>query len=206
MVPIRKAAFRVRPIQSQYPINQDAAFSKKNVRFNDHIEETRLFFRADPPLSLTLKSAPAIGGAISTGLTYSKHFQISHERRFCILNSTRSAPSTSQPIRLERLLLSPADQYLRGTAAVLNVALPKAVLVWFTFDDWKSASYAVSGYRRSLHLGNTLVADLFGFTINRENLPLETWSVLQVCACYRVLCQDFWDDNGGMNYQITLKL
>lgn len=52
IVPIRNATFRVRPGQYQNLINQDAAVSKKNVRFNDHFEETRLFFRADPPFYL----------------------------------------------------------------------------------------------------------------------------------------------------------
>jgi hypothetical protein len=33
---------------------------------------------------------------------------------------------------------------------------------------------------------------------------LETGSVLQVRARYRVLGQDFWDNNGGMDYQINL--
>jgi hypothetical protein len=203
-VPPSEAAFRVKAGRSQYRISQDTAASKKNVRFKYHFAQTRLFFRSDPPSSLALKSASTGGGAASMGLTHSKHFQIGHKRRFCILNSARIAPSPSHPIRLERLVLPPAGKCIRGTAAVLNIAFQKDVAVLFTFDDWKSASYVEAGHRRSLHLGHSLAADLFGFNIDLENLPLETGSVLQVRARYKVLGQDFWDDNGGIDYQINL--
>jgi hypothetical protein len=194
----------MKPDRTQHLINQDTSASKKNVHFDYHSEQTRFFFRSDPPLSLALKSASTDGGATSTGSTHSKHFQIGHKRRFCILNSTRIAPSTWQPIRLERLVLPPAGQCIRGTAAVLSITFQRDVAVFFTFDDWKSASYVEAGHRRSLHLGQSLITDLFGFNIDLENLPLEAGGILQVRACYRVLGQDFWDDNGGMNYKINL--
>ncbi|KAJ6033835.1 hypothetical protein N7444_011606 [Penicillium canescens] len=55
IVPIRNATFRVRPGQYQNLINQDAAASKKNVRFNDTSKKPACSFERIPLFIFDIK-------------------------------------------------------------------------------------------------------------------------------------------------------
>ena len=92
---------------------------------------------------------------------------------------------------------------MKGTIAVLNLAFEKKVSVRFTFDDWKTVSDVSAGHCQSLFLSRTIVSDLFTFIIDAESPPLDTDGRLQICACYQVLDEEFWDNNAGRNYVIV---
>lgn len=200
--PRRKSSFRAKPGQS-HMADQNGAVSRKTVHFGDPFEQTRLFQPVDAPLALTSRPGATVGAA-TTGPTCASPFQLGHERSFCLLNSTLSAPPTWQPIRLESLALLPSGHEIRGTVAVLNIAFRKEVSARFTFDDWHTVSDIAAEHRQSLHMRDLVVADLFSFTIDKRNLPLATGSILHVCVRYKVLDQEYWDNNGGMNYEVAL--
>lgn len=199
----RKSAFRVKPGQTRYMVDQAAAEHKKSVHFDNSFEQTRLFLPADAPLALTSKPTPTAGEATSKEPARGSPFQLGRERRFCLLNYTFRALPTWQPIRLESLALSPSGHKIQGTVVVLNLAFQKEVSARFTLDNWKMVSEVAAEHLQSLYLNHSIVSDLFSFTIDKENLLLSTRNILHICVRYKVLEQESWDNNGGMNYQVT---
>lgn len=198
-----KSAFRYKPNQPQHIPNQGGVVTKK-VHFDDLSQKTRLFVPADAPLSLTSESLSSAGRVSEAEPSSSSHFRLSRGGESCTVNSTFSPPSTWQPIRLESLGLSPSGCSITGTIAVLNIAFQKEVFVRFTFDDWKTISNVAAEHCHSVYMRNSIVSDLFNFIIDKDSLPLDTRGDLQVCACYRVLDYEYWDNNGGKNYRVAM--
>ncbi|KAJ5569210.1 hypothetical protein N7450_011696 [Penicillium hetheringtonii] len=195
----RRSCFRVKMDQSQHPSDQNAGASKK-VHFHNHdrLEQTRVFSQADAPSSLKSKLSSDTGGTGDMMDT----FQPNCDTRICTLNTTSSPPSPSQPVRLQNLELLPSGCKMKGTIAVLNLAFEKKVSVRFTFDDWKTVSDVSAWHYQSLFLSRTIVSDIFTFLIDAESPPLDTDGRLQICVCYQVLDEEFWDNNAGENYVI----
>ncbi|KAJ5240688.1 uncharacterized protein N7469_002279 [Penicillium citrinum] len=186
-------------------IYQNAGASK-NVRFDDLSERTLLFSPTDAPLTLTSEPTSTAGGDTAEGPTdgTSMFLKLSRDKRFIILNPTFTAPSTLQPIRLESLELSPSYRLIRGKVAVLNIAFQKDISILFSLDNWKTVSEVAAEHLQSHHEGHSVVSDLFSFVIDKDNLPLDTGNILQLCARYAVANQLFWDNNNERNYRIHL--
>uniref|UniRef100_A0A8D0HPJ1 Protein phosphatase 1 regulatory subunit 3E n=1 Tax=Sphenodon punctatus TaxID=8508 RepID=A0A8D0HPJ1_SPHPU len=90
--------------------------------------------------------------------------------------------------------------WVTGTARVLNLAYEKRVSVRYSWDAWRSqhdarASYAAPAGRGRDH------ADRFAFRLPVP-LPLAPGTQLEFALCYRVGTQEFWDNNGGINYAL----
>ncbi|OQE18615.1 hypothetical protein PENSTE_c017G05850 [Penicillium steckii] len=169
-------------------------------------ERTLLFSPTDAPLTLTSERTSTAGGDTAEGPTDGTpmFLKLSRDERFIVLNFTVTAPSALQPIRLETLELSPSCRLIRGKVAVLNIAFQKFISIFFSWDDWKTVSEVAAEHLQSHHEGHSVVSDLFSFVIDKDNLPLDTGNILQLCARYAVANQVFWDNNNGRNYLVYL--
>jgi hypothetical protein len=58
----------------------------------------------------------------------------------------------------------------------------------------------------SLFMRDSVISDLFSFTIYKGDLPLATGNILRVCVRYKVLRREYLDNNGEMNYKVTLAI
>lgn len=203
--PRRKSSLRVKPDQSQYPVDRNADSSKK-VHFDDLPEQTRVFSSADAPSSLESKLCSGTSVAVNAELLGYNTFQLNRDERICTLNAAPSLPSPWQPVRLQNLELLPSGCMIKGTIAVLNLAFQKRVSVRFTFDGWKTVSDVAAEHFQSLLRSHTIVYDLFSFMIDAKSPPLDTHGRLQICVSYQVVGEEFWDNNAGENYVIVLNV
>ncbi|KAJ6012656.1 protein phosphatase regulator [Penicillium canescens] len=201
--PRRKSAIRTRPADAKQAVEEPTANAKKTVHFNGSSEEIRFFSAADAPVTSTSKLYSPAQGADANGPIYNVPFQLGHQNTFCPLNYAIDAPSPSQPIQLRSLALSPSLHELHGTVAVANPAYEKEVSARFTLDNWKTASNVGAEHLQSLYLGQSIISDLFSFVIDRKSVPLSAGNILHICVRYKVLDHVFWDNNGGMNYQVN---
>ena len=201
--PRRKSAIKARPAEAKRVVEEPTANPKKTVHFDDSSEEIRFFSAADAPVTSVSKLYSAAWGADAKGPIYNVPFQLGHQNTFCPLNRAFDSPSPSQPIRLRSLALSPSGHELHGTVTVLNLAFEKEVSARFTLDNWKTVSDVVAEHLQSLYLGQSIISDLFSFVINRKSVPSSAGNILHICFRYKVLGQVFWDNNDGMDYQVS---
>lgn len=198
-----KSAFRVKPDHPEHELKQDFMVTKK-VHFDHLPQKTRRYFPADASSILTSESFSSAGGVSEAETAYDSHLRLTRGRGGCMVNSSFSPPSAWQPIRLESLGLLSSGRSIRGIVAVLNIAFQKEVSARFTVDEWKTSSNVATEHCHSVYVRNSIVCDFFNFIIDKDSLPLETRGELQICACYRVLDHEFWDNNGGKNYRVAV--
>ncbi|KAF8251374.1 hypothetical protein K440DRAFT_539473 [Wilcoxina mikolae CBS 423.85] len=182
-------------------------FPPKNVHFDSRIEHVRHFLHSEKPSAVSVGSSPVEGvydaeneypfgcddelPQFEIGLP---NFPKDHESR------------KSLPARLEKVCLSTDKKSLIGTVAVANVAFQKHVVARFTFDYWQtvsevSAEWSSDVRRRERDDG----IDRFVFKIKlAEQAHLEK-KTLFFCCRYNAAGQEFWDNNGGVNFQVDFK-
>lgn len=178
----------------------------KKVHFDALSQRTLLFSPTDSPLTLTSEPTSTAGQDTAEGPTdgTSIFLKLSRDEQSIILNDTFTAPSTLQPIRLESLELSQSCRLIKGKVAVLNIAFQKDISILFSLDNWQTVSEVAAEHLQSHHEGHSVVSDFFSFVIDKDNLPLDTSNILQLCARYAVANQVFWDNNNERNYRIHL--
>ncbi|KAK6467814.1 protein phosphatase 1 regulatory subunit 3E [Huso huso] len=120
------------------------------------------------------------------------------ERRICL-----------ESARVESLCVS-------GSARVLNLAFQKEVCVRYSLDNWATYSEIQASYlppsrdTYGFGIGDSVGMDRFHFRLplpprdppylktgHPEQLPS-----LEFALCYRVLGQEYWDSNEGVNYAV----
>lgn len=89
---------------------------------------------------------------------------------------------------------------------VRNLAFRKEVIVRFSRDDWKTVSEVAAEYSRSLYLRQTIVSDIFVFSIDTESFPIQLGNMIHFCARYDVIDMEFWDNNERNNYSVDLAI
>ncbi|GLA78797.1 CAZyme family CBM21 [Aspergillus niger] len=203
----RKSSFRnLHGKRLQVADQEDIAIAKKTVHFDETFEESCFFLSADAPRALTSEPASTRNEKDAIVPTLKCDSVISRQKRFCLLNSPFDSPSTLQPVLLESVEFSPTGKQIKGTVKVLNLGFQKDVAARFTFDDWKTVSEVSAEHEQSLYLGHSIVSDRFVFLIDSKNIPLQLGNMIHVCIRYNVLDREYWDNNGGTDYSVTLPI
>ncbi|ERF70413.1 hypothetical protein EPUS_05232 [Endocarpon pusillum Z07020] len=181
----------------------------KAVHFDAHLEHVRHFLQVDKPLAVSAGSSPVE--------TYESEIEFpfgseesgrsrgpSDEWEIRLSNfPAESEERKHLPVRVERIFLSLDNKNLIGVVAVQNLAFHKRVTARFTFDYWKTTSEVTADYnndvrRKQVNDG----CDRFNFTIkltDQANLENKT---MFFCIRYDVNGQQYWDNNGSINYQV----
>ncbi|KAJ6001009.1 protein phosphatase regulator [Penicillium waksmanii] len=194
----RKSAIRNKR-QSTQATDQDTTVVK-NVHFDETFEQSCFFLSADAPRAL-IQDITSTGNG-EDGIVSEMNLR----KRLCLLHSPLASPSAWQPVQLESLEILPTGKQIKGTVKVLNLGLEKDVAARFTFDGWKTVSEVAAEHGQSLYLGNSIVSDRFAFLIDPGSLPFEIGNIIRVCIRYNVLDQEYWDNNGGTNFNVTLSI
>lgn len=181
----------------------------KAVHFDQHLEHVRHFLQVDKPLAVSAGSSPveAYESEIefpfgteesrrSRGSSYEWEIRLSNF-------PAETEERKHMPVRVERVFLSSDKKNLIGVVAVQNLAYHKQVTARFTLDYWKTTSEVIAEYnndvrRKQVNDG----CDRFNFTIkltDQTNLENKT---MFFCVRYAVNGQQFWDNNGSINYQV----
>jgi hypothetical protein len=187
-----------------YPFNnQNAAATQKRVHFDERSKQMCFFSPADAPLFLKSNLPSTAIGVTSLASICDPSSKFGYETPWTT-SSKSSAPSTPHLIRLKTLELSPSYDQIRGMIDVANVFSQKEVLMRFTSDNWKTWSEVTAQHYLSDYLGQSIIYDLFTFTIEKENLLFESDVSIQLYAFYKVIGQEFLDNNDWYNYYVAL--
>ncbi|PSN74822.1 protein phosphatase regulator [Corynespora cassiicola Philippines] len=178
----------------------------KAVHFNEDIEQVRHFLQVDRPIAVSAGSSPVE--------TYDSESEYPfHEDRrsktpewdikLANFPSSDSYERQTLPVRVERIFLASDHKTLVGTVAAANISFQKLVVCRFTLDYWKTTSEVVAEFNHDVRKKQKDDGyDRFNFNIklaDQANLESKT---LLLCVRYNVNGQEFWDNNGSMNYQV----
>ena len=86
-----------------------------------------------------------------------------------------------------------------GIAAVKNIAYSKDVSVAYSFDEWTTAFSVQASFHRQ---DESRDIDYFFFIVSKRAECLDSNWKLEFAICYKVLQEEFWDNNDGHNYQV----
>uniref|UniRef100_UPI00398E95BB protein phosphatase 1 regulatory subunit 3E n=1 Tax=Pristiophorus japonicus TaxID=55135 RepID=UPI00398E95BB len=114
-----------------------------------------------------------------------------------------SRPDFLEQVRLARVCLEgiSTDQFsILGTVRVSNLAYEKQVVVRYTLNQWTSSVDIAASYTAQAPDGQT---DFFSFKLVTP-VFLDVGGTLQFAIRYTVAGQEYWDNNGGSNYQLLL--
>jgi hypothetical protein len=175
----------------------------KNVHFDAQLEHIRHFLQLDKPLAVSANTSPVETYCEEHEYPF-KRPQSGAEWEIKLPNfPSNPAIRKQQPVRLERVFLSPDHKNLVGVVSVANLAFQKHVVARFTVDYWKTVSEVTAEYnhdvrKRQAHDG----FDRFDFSIKLSDITDLGSKTLQVCIRYTVGGKEYWDNNDSMNYQI----
>lgn len=176
----------------------------KAVHFDSQLEHIRHFMQLDRPLAVSAETSPVEDYDSETEFPFGSDDLQGFEWELRLANFPKDGSDRSQqPVRLERLFLSPDKKTLLGVVSVANIAYHKHVVARFTFDYWKTVSEVAAEFDhdvRRKHANDGY--DRFSFSIklaDQANLEKKT---MLACIRYQVNGQEFWDNNNYMNYQV----
>lgn len=181
----------------------------KAVHFDSHLEHVRHFLQVDRPLAVSAGSSPVetyesenefpFGSDESSTRSRSP----AHEWDMRLANFPADSDwRKSQPVFVERVFLSSDNKNLIGTVAVQNMAFQKTVVARFTLDYWKTTSEVVADYNTDVRRKHSDNLDRFNFSIRLADQAHLENKTLFFCIKYTTNGQDFWDNNGSINYQV----
>ena len=180
----------------------------KAVHFNNDLEQVRHFLQVDRPLAVSAGSSPV------------EHYESELEFPFNSSDSANQAPPfdweirltnfpqetagrSSMPVKVERVYLSSDNKQLLGAIAVRNISFHKLVVARFTLDYWKTTSEVKADFNNDVRRKQFSDGyDRFVFSIRLEDLANLENKTMFFCVRYNVAGQEFWDNNGSMNYQV----
>jgi Carbohydrate/starch-binding module (family 21) len=103
---------------------------------------------------------------------------------------------------LENLVIV-SNMQLVGTIKTKNIACRKAVNIRCTFDSWKT--FCDIEAKRLQNDPSSCQYDTYEFCIRAPtNLKPAKPSPVQFAICYHADDQEYWDNNGGHNYEIDV--
>lgn len=187
----------------------------KVVHFDSHLEHVRHFLQVDRPLAVSAGSSPVETYDSETEYPFSSngssntqtHRTPPYEWEIMLTKFPVDTPARkAQPVRLERVWLSPDHKFLHGSIAVLNLAFAKSVVCRFTLDYWKTTSEIAAEYGAEIMPRvATEGHDRFNFTIKLSDLANLESKTMYFCVRYSVAGKEFWDNNNGSNFQLDFK-
>ena len=181
----------------------------KAVHFDSHLEHVRHFLQVDKPLAVSAGSSPVenydnevefpFG---SEDRTRSRGSQYEWEIKLSNFPADTDARKLL-PVRVERVYLSTDNKNLIGTVAVQNLAFHKSVVSRFTLDYWKTTSEVSAEFNNDVRRKQVQDGcDRFSFSIRLTDIGNLENKTLFFCVRYTVNGQEYWDNNGSINYQI----
>ncbi|KAF2650104.1 carbohydrate-binding module family 21 protein [Lophiostoma macrostomum CBS 122681] len=180
----------------------------KAVHFNEDIEQVRHFHHVDRPIAVSAGSSPV--ETYDSESEYPFGYEDGYrstvpewEIKLANFPSSDTYERQIAPVRVERIFLASDNKTLVGSVAVANISFHKLVVARFTLDYWKTTSEVVAEYNQDVRKKQTTDGyDRFNFNVklaDQANLASKT---LLLCVRYSVNGQEFWDNNGSMNYQV----
>ncbi len=184
----------------------------KAVHFDSHLEHVRHFLQVDRPLAVSANTSPNDNYESDTeypfGPADGRRSRVpTYEWEIVVKNFPQETPlRKAQPIRLERLWMSPDQKSLIGSVAVANLAFQKLVVCRFTFDYWKTTSEVVAEFVHEIRPKfSELSHDRFQFTIKLSDMASLESKTLYLCTRYHVNGIDYWDNNDNVNFQVDFR-
>ena len=184
----------------------------KAVHFDSHLEHVRHFLQVDRPLAVSANTSPNDNYESDTEYPFGSNAKRPNrpqpfELEIVINNFPAETPiRKAQPVRLERLWMSPDQKSLIGSVAVANLAFHKLVVCRFTYDYWKTTSEVVAEFMQEIRPKySELGHDRFQFTIKLSDLANLESKTLYLCMRYNVNGQDYWDNNNNVNFQVDFR-
>lgn len=180
----------------------------KAVHFDSHLEHVRHFLQVDKPLAVSAGSSPVETYESEMEFPFgndesARSRQPPFEWEMRLSNFPDEVkPRESWPVRVERVFLSSDNKHLVGAIAVQNLAFQKLVVARFTLDYWKTTSEVVADFNHDVRRRQNDGCDRFNFTIKLADLAHLENKTLFFCIRYTVNGREYWDNNGGMNYQV----
>ena len=179
----------------------------KAVHFDNNLEHVRHFLKVDRPLAVSAGSSPVELHEGETEFPFHQKDTPSIEPRWQWDIQLPNFPPEyvdrkHMPIRAEKVFVSADNKNLIGTVAVHNLAFHKSVVARFTLDYWKTTSEVSAEYSHDIRRKPEDDHDRFNFNIKLEDLNNLEKKTLFFCVRYNVDGQEFWDSNGGVNFQI----
>ncbi|KAI9313146.1 putative phosphatase regulatory subunit-domain-containing protein, partial [Dichotomocladium elegans] len=176
------------PVSPTLPATKVAAVvrQKKTVHFCDTLEQVRLFLKTQKPSAVREGDPPPMP----------LELKFPNWPEKTVLRSNRDSMIRMESVQLENS--GPDGIMLVGRCKVANLAFHKHVVVRYTTDYWKSYHEVAASFREPIGAtANTW--DRFTFEINVDQ-PCTLYIVLR----YDVNDNEFWDNNGGLNYQVDV--
>ncbi|KAK7203117.1 putative phosphatase regulatory subunit-domain-containing protein [Myxozyma melibiosi] len=191
----------------------------KNVHFDTHLEHVRHFLQAERPTAVSNPGSPVD----ETELYFPpwrpeddspepdrvpSPFSI-YDWEILLPNfPSRYIPPLDSMVFTERVFLAPDQRSLIGHVAVRNVAFSKWVAVKFTVDYWKTVSEVAADF--SDPIASALPHppagyDRFTFSIKLGDFSKLEQKTLFFCVRYSVNGAEYWDNNGGANFQVKFR-
>ncbi|GFU60476.1 protein phosphatase 1 regulatory subunit 3B-B [Nephila pilipes] len=96
---------------------------------------------------------------------------------------------------------------LNGTIKVRNLAFEKHVFTRITYDRWMSYADIKAEFMKPKETNSTKQHQYDTFFFSTE-IPASAmrFGVIEFCACFRCDGNEYWDNNGGINYRLTAEL
>jgi hypothetical protein len=177
----------------------------KAVHFDSHLEHIRHFLQLDRPLAVSAETSPVENYDTKDEFPFdSDSHGLSWEWEIKLANWPKDVSSrATRPVRLERLFLSADKSTLIGTVAVANIAFQKYVTARFTLDYWRTTSEVGAAYCHDVRRQQAADGfDRFSFDLKLNDLANLETKTMFMCIRYNVDGQEYWDNNGSVNYQV----
>jgi hypothetical protein len=206
----------LRPAANRRPSSMPGTptFSKA-VHFDSHLEHVRHFLQVDRPLAVSAGSSPNDNYESDTEYPFNSNSNAQsgwrsppHEWELVIHDFPVETPlRRGMPIRIERLWMSPDQKCLIGSCSVANLAFQKSIVCRFTFDYWKTVSEVTADFSHEIRPRDDAQEghDRFQFTIKLSDLANLESKTLYFCVRYNVNGTEYWDNNGGLNFQVDFR-
>ncbi|KAK3358183.1 putative phosphatase regulatory subunit-domain-containing protein [Lasiosphaeria hispida] len=183
----------------------------KAVHFDSHLEHVRHFLQVDRPLAVSAGSSPVESYESDTEYPFTTDDRPAPRTPpfewEIVMNNfpVETLARKALPVRLERVWLSADQKCLIGSIAVANLAFQKSVTCRFTLDYWKTTSEVTAEYMTEIRPVEMPSRDRFNFTIKLSDLTNLESKTLYFCIRYNVGGQEYWDNNGGTNFQADFR-
>lgn len=200
-----KPAIRPRNRRTASSAPGTPTYGKKGVHFNDEIQQVKHFLQVDRPIAVSAGGSPVEVLEDDGGFPFGKPLSTPTSKgldiRLC--NFPReSLERQSQPVRLDKIILSPDQKSLVGHVVVANIDFHKQVVARFTFDSWRTTSEVLGEYNRDPARRLRDGYDLFTFTIKLSDQANIEQKTMFICVRYSVNGRDYWDNNNNLNFHV----